>query len=148
MVKLNISRKIHSLLKKNKKMKIYFSYFKVLLIIIAFFIILLNFIFKIEYSALANQRITYAYEIEIRNDRRIEIKKDGIESIVDFDDAIDLNTSIFRNLQDSISVIDRSDYSWEKMGKAQMRGMMTQLFQQYSQEINTNNTQPHDEHTY
>lgn len=36
LVKLNISRKIHSLLKKNKKMKIYFSYFKVLLIIIAF----------------------------------------------------------------------------------------------------------------
>jgi hypothetical protein len=105
---------------------------------------LLNFICKIEYSTLANQRITYAYEIEIRNDRRIEIKKDGIESIVDFDDAIDLNTSIFRNLQDSISVIDRSDYSWEKMGKAQMRGMMTQ----FSQEINTNTTQPHDEHKY
>jgi len=109
---------------------------------------LLNFICKIEYSTLANQRITYAYEIEIRNDRRIEIKKDGIESIVDFDDAIDLNTSIFRNLQDSISVIDRSDYSWEKMGKAQMRGMMTQFSQQSSQEINTNTTQPHDEHKY
>lgn len=28
---------------------------------------LLNFICKIEYSTLANQRITYAYEIEIRN---------------------------------------------------------------------------------
>ena len=98
---------------------------------------LLNFICKIEYSTLANQRITYAYEIEIRNDRRIEIKKDGIESIVDFDDAIDLNTSI-----------DRSDYSWEKMGKAQMRGMMTQFSQQSSQEINTNTTQPHDEHKY
>lgn len=109
---------------------------------------LLNFICKIEYSTLANQRITYAYEIEIRNDRRIEIKKDGIESIVDFDDAIDLNTSIFRNLQDSISVIDRSDYSWEKMGKAQMRDMMTQFSQQSSQEINTNTTQPHDEHKY
>ena len=109
---------------------------------------LLNFICKVEYSTLANQRITYAYEIEIRNDRRIEIKKDGIESIVDFDDAIDLNTSIFRNLQDSISVIDRSDYSWEKMGKAQMRGMMTQFSQQSSQEINTNTTQPHDEHKY
>ena len=83
---------------------------------------------KNSIQSLLNQRITYAYEIEIRNDRRIEIKKDGIESIVDFDDAIDLNTSIFRNLQDSISVIDRSDYSWEKMGKAQMRGMMTQYY--------------------
>ena len=29
-----------------------------------------------------------------------------------------------------------------------MRGMMTQFSQQSSQEINTNTTQPHDEHKY
>lgn len=48
----------------------------------------LNFECRIEYSTLADQRITY--------------------------------------MQDSISGIDRSSYSWEKMRQASMRGVMSQ----------------------
>lgn len=86
----------------------------------------LNFECRIEYSTLARQRITYAYEIEICNDRRIEVKKDGIENVTDISQEIILVPTTFRNLQDSISGIDRSAYSWEKMGQAQMRGIMQQ----------------------
>ena len=95
---------------------------------------LLNFTCNIQYSTLANQRITYSYEIEIRNDRRIEIKKDGKESVIEVCDNLKLKHTIFRNLQDSISAIDRSAYSWEKMGQAQMRGIMTHFSQQSSGE--------------
>ena len=86
----------------------------------------LNFECRIEYSTLAGQRITYVYEIEICNDRRIEIKKDRVESTVDLSQPITTAPTIFRNLQDSISGIDRSEYSWEKMGQAQMRGAIAQ----------------------
>lgn len=86
----------------------------------------LNFECRIEYSTLARQRIIYAYEIEICNDRRIEVKKDGIENVTDISQEIILVPTTFRNLQDSISGIDRSAYSWEKMGQAQMRGIMQQ----------------------
>lgn len=93
---------------------------------------LLNFVCKIYYTTLGNQRITYLYEIEIRNDRRIEIKKDGVESIINMKNELNSSPTVFRNLQDAISAVDRSAYSWEKMGQAQMRGMMTHFSQQSS----------------
>ena len=78
----------------------------------------LNFECRVEYSTLADQRITYIYEIEICNDRRIEVKKDGIENVVDLSQKVVITPTIFRNLQDAISGIDRIEYSWEKMGQA------------------------------
>lgn len=87
---------------------------------------LLNFECRIEYSTLACQRITYVYEIEICNDRRIEIKKDRVETTIDLPQPVTVTSTIFRNLQDNISGIDRSEYSWEKMGQAQMRGAISQ----------------------
>lgn len=97
----------------------------------------LNFECKIEYSTLANQRITYVYEIEICNDRRIEVKKDEIESVVDLSQKTIVVPTTFRNLQDSISGIDRSAYSWEKMGQAQMRGIMSQYNPQLIEQNHT-----------
>lgn len=99
---------------------------------------LLNFYCHIQYSTLADQRISYVYEIEIRNDSRIEVKKDEVESIIDLKDAIDCKPTVFRNLQDTISGIDRKAYSWEKMGKAQAKGMINQISQDFSQGIGTN----------
>ena len=54
----------------------------------------------------------------------IEVLKDGIESVIDIigDASTSEKQSIFRNLQDSISSIDRSSYAWQKMGLAQMSG--------------------------
>ena len=68
----------------------------------------LNFECRIEYSTLADQRITYTYEIEICNDRRIEVKKDGIEGVTDLSQKVVVVPTTFRNLQDSIYGIDRS----------------------------------------
>ena len=86
----------------------------------------LNFECRVEYSTLANQRVTYVYKIEICNDRRIEVKNDGIESVIDLSQKAAITPTIFRNLQDTIAGIDRAAYSWEKMGQAQMRGIMSQ----------------------
>lgn len=81
----------------------------------------------IEYSTLANQRVRYVYKINIKNDKRIEILKDEVESVIDLDDPVSVVPSIFRNLQDSISGVDRAAYSWEKIGYAQMRGALAQF---------------------
>ena len=97
----------------------------------------LNFECRIEYSTLADQRITYIYEIEIRNDRRIEVKRDGVEDVADITQKVALVPTTFRNLQDSISGIDRSAYSWEKMGQAQMRGIMLQYNMQSTEQNRT-----------
>ena len=97
----------------------------------------LNFECRIEYSTLAGQRITYIYEIEIRNDRRIEVKRDGVEDVADITQKVALVPTTFRNLQDSISGIDRSAYSWEKMGQAQMRGIMLQYNMQSTEQNRT-----------
>src|SRR5699024_11719652 len=40
---------------------------------------LLTFECVIEYLTLANQRIKYVYRVNINNDRRIEVERDGIE---------------------------------------------------------------------
>lgn len=85
---------------------------------------LLDFYCKIEYSTLAHQRITYIYQIKISNDKRIEIIKDNIQDVKDEDNSKTVEPTIFRNLQDYISGIDRNNYYWEKMGQAQMRGIM------------------------
>lgn len=84
----------------------------------------LDFYCEIEYSTLAHQRITYIYQIKIDNDKRIEIIKDNIQDVKDEDNLQDIKPTIFRNLQDYISGIDRNNYYWEKMGQAQMRGIM------------------------
>lgn len=94
----------------------------------------LSFECQIEYSTLASQRITYVYEIEIYNDRRIEVKRDEIEKVTDVLQKLVLAPTTFRNLQDSISGIDRSAYSWEKMGQAQMRGIMLQYSTQSTEQ--------------
>lgn len=87
---------------------------------------LLTFECVIEYLTLANQRIKYVYRININNDRRIEVKSDGIELVQDDSEPLNQATTIFRNLQDYISGVDRNSYAWEKMGQAQMRGIMSQ----------------------
>lgn len=95
---------------------------------------LLEFFCTVEYTTLANQRIKYIYQIKINNDRHIENIKDGVESVIDINNTLGINSTIFRNLQDSLSGIDRSAYSWEKMGQAQMRGIMTQYFPKFTQQ--------------
>lgn len=50
----------------------------------------------------------------------------AIESVQDDSEPLNQATTIFRNLQDYISGVDRNSYAWEKMGQAQMRGMMSQ----------------------
>lgn len=87
---------------------------------------MLKFECVIEYLTLANQRIKYVYRINITNDRRIEIENDGIESIQDDSMTFAQATTIFRNLQDCISAVDRSAYAWQKMGQAQMKGALLQ----------------------
>ena len=87
---------------------------------------LLTFECMMEYLTLANQRIKYVYRIKINNDRRIEVECDGIESVEDDSEPLNQETTIFRNLQDYISGVDRNSYAWEKMGQAQMRGILSQ----------------------
>lgn len=100
---------------------------------------MLNFECRVEYSTLASQRITYIYEIEICNDCRIEVKKDEIESVVDLAQKAVIIPTIFRNLQDAIAGVDRAAYSWEKMGQAQMRGIMSQYNPQSAEQNQTLN---------
>lgn len=87
---------------------------------------LLTFECTFEYLTLANQRIKYVYRVNINNDRRIEVENDGIESVVNDSKPLGQSTTIFRNLQDYISGIDRSSYAWQKMGQAQMKGVLLQ----------------------
>lgn len=99
----------------------------------------LDFICTVEYSTLAKQRIRYLYKINIKNDQRIEIIKDEIENIADITESIDISPSIFRNLQDSISGVDRPGYSWEKMGSSQMRGALSQYkLNDFQQKVDSN----------
>lgn len=98
---------------------------------------LLQFKCEIEYLTLADQRIKYVYQINITNDRRIEIEKDGIESIHDDSKPHAQVTTIFRNLQDNISGVDRSAYAWQKMGQAQMRGALLQYNPQSEKQSTT-----------
>ena len=58
--------------------------------------------------------------------RRFEADLPHIESVQDDSEPLNQATTIFRNLQDYISGVDRNSYAWEKMGQAQMRGMMSQ----------------------
>lgn len=87
----------------------------------------LNFECLVEYLTLANQRIKYCYNVSISNDRRIEVEKDEIIEINDDAEVIPRDSTIFRNLQDYISHIDRAQYSWQKMGESQVMGALTQL---------------------
>ena len=54
--------------------------------------------------------------------------------MADISEKVVFVPTTFRNLQDSISGIDRSAYSWEKMGQAQMRGMMLQYNMQSTEQ--------------
>ena len=65
------------------------------------------------------------------------MKKDGIEGVTDLSQKVVVEPTTFRNLQDSISGIDRSAYSWEKMGQASMRGFMSQYSSKLSQQNHT-----------
>ena len=102
----------------------------------------LQFDCSIVYTTLAKQRIEYHYEVIISNDKRIEIVHDGIEKVENNSDKPFSATSPFRNLQDYISSIDRSAYSWEKMAQAQVRGMQNAMLlysaQSTQQSDNTN----------
>ena len=88
---------------------------------------LLDFICEIEYTTLADQRVKYIYQIRITNDNRIEIIKDNVESVTDIKESLNLEQTIFRNIQDYISGIDRFTYAGIKMGQAQMQGILTQF---------------------
>lgn len=99
----------------------------------------LKFKCKIEYSTIANQRIKYVYQINIKDDCRIEVEYDGIESTQNDFKPPNQKTTIFRNLQDYIAIINRDAYAWEKMGEAQMRGMMAQYNSQNEKQLTTVN---------
>lgn len=103
----------------------------------------------IEYDTFAQQRIQYNYSIKIRDDKRIEILKDGVETVVDYESNTEekIKQTIFRNLQDSISSIDRSEYAWRKMGSAQLSAILPQIQAMQEQNINmkeSNHQQPKD----
>lgn len=100
---------------------------------------LLTFECVIEYLTLANQRIKYVYRININNDRRIEVESDGIELVQDDSEPLNQITTIFRNLQDYISGVDRNSYAWEKMGQAQMRGILSQYNPQNERQSTADN---------
>lgn len=102
----------------------------------------LHFSCVIEYDTLGDQRVKYIYRLCIRDDKRIEVLEDGIESVTDIDKQMfkQEKQSIFRNLQDQISSLDRSMYSWEKMGHAQAAGLL-QLLQQRTLQMNDNKEQ-------
>ena len=78
----------------------------------------------VEYLTQADQRITYCYSVKISNDRCIEIVKDEIEKIEDLEKTELVNSTVFRNLQDYIT-IDRNSYIWEKMGQSHARGLFS-----------------------
>ena len=93
----------------------------------------------IEYSTEAGQRVKYCYSVNISNDRVTEIKRDGIEKIVD-DANVDVKTTVFRNLQDYIC-IDRSEYIWKKMGRSQWEGVIEMVNNPLVQQSNSISTQ-------
>jgi type II secretory pathway pseudopilin PulG len=109
----------------------------------------LQFDCSIVYTTPAKQRIKYHYEVIISNDKRIEIVHDGIEKVENNSDKPFSATSPFRNLQDYISSIDRSAYSWEKMAQAQVRGMQNAMLlysaQSTQQSDNTNLVRKNEE---
>lgn len=82
----------------------------------------------IKYLTLANQRLEYTYQIRVFNDKNIEVQNDGIKIIKDDDSSSEtkLSTS-FRNLQDYISGVDRSEYAWTKMAQTQVQTMLSQI---------------------
>lgn len=93
----------------------------------------------IEYETMADQTINYIYEVSIQNDTIINVISDGVVSEEDTNKnrKIPTTQSVFRNLQDSISTIDRSAYAWQKMGESQVRALY--LFMQNMQ-CNTTGT--------
>jgi len=84
-----------------------------------------TFVCKVDYFTLANQQICYEYAVNIRNGSRVEIIKDEYTVVdhVTLSEDI-MQASVFRNLQDEISHIDRSAYVGRKTGEAQMQGIM------------------------
>lgn len=97
----------------------------------------LRFACTIEYETLGEQRITYSYQLNIRDNKRIDVIQDGIESVIDIDNQAHPHfvQSVFRNLQDPISYLDRSEYAWRKMGQAQASGAF-QILQAGMQQMN------------
>ena len=92
-----------------------------------------KFIGTIEYSTEADQRVKYCYIVRISNDRQIEIEKDEIEKIEDCAKEDTKIATVFRNLQDYITV-DRAAYIWEKMGQSQTRGLLSLINQSSMQQ--------------
>jgi hypothetical protein len=74
---------------------------------------------------------------DIRDDNRISVLRDGIESVTDIDNhnPQKYTQSIFRNLQDYLPA-DRSAYAWKKMGQSQMTGALQIMQQSGIQQIN------------
>ena len=102
----------------------------------------LKFTCAIEYETLGEQRITYTYQLHIRDDKRIDVAQDGIDSVIDIDNQPSQKDtqSVFRNLQDYLPT-DRSAYAWQKMGQAQMTGALQIMQQRGMQQMNVQ-TQP------
>lgn len=89
-----------------------------------------EFVFEsnVEYTSLANQRISYRYHIKISDDRRIEVIEDGVTNISDITIPVNQAPTVCRNLQDSIVAVDRANFIWEKQGEAQMKGLMRHYY--------------------
>ena len=99
----------------------------------------LDFECTIEYDTMAAQTIKYLYHISIRNDRVIDVISDGIISVDDTKEQKknSCKQTSFRNLQDSISAIDRSAYAWRKMSEAQVQTFLSYMPKQQSSVTNT-----------
>ncbi len=95
---------------------------------------------SIKYTTEALQRLTYEYTLKILNDKKFEVLQDAITNVENIEAHLNLSPSIFRNLQDSISHIDRASYIWERQGEAQMKGLMSQYNFNNPQQNKTDNT--------
>lgn len=82
-----------------------------------------NFSVTIKYTTEAKQRVTYTYELSILNDKKFEVVSDGISDVENIDNDLSLKSTTFRNLQNTISTIDRAEYIWTKQGQAQAKGL-------------------------
>ena len=102
-----------------------------------------SFCCQIEYETYAKQKITYLYELKIRDDKSVEVINDGVQSVLDIDDEIQLQGTRFRNIQDYLCGLDRIQYAWTKMGMAMTQGALPVMQQgKMEQKANTDDPNP------
>lgn len=99
-----------------------------------------SFCCRIEYETYAKQKITYLYELKIRDDKSVEVIRDGIESVLDIDNEKQLQGTRFRNIQDYLSGLDRIQYAWTKMGMAMTQGALPVMQKGKTEQNNNDGT--------